>query len=58
MDLQIMLRVFSQMQQFRQRDHWTRRQIEAHQASALRSLRTHPRLRTFTFLPTVPQRVV
>ncbi len=39
MNTQIILSILSQMRQFRQRDHWTRQQLEAHQADALRSLR-------------------
>jgi len=41
MDLQMMLNVFSHLRQFRQRDHWTRQQVEAYQEGALRSLRTY-----------------
>jgi phenylacetate-coenzyme A ligase PaaK-like adenylate-forming protein len=39
MNTQIILSILSQMRQFRQRDHWTRQHLEAHQADALRSLR-------------------
>ncbi len=41
MDMQIVLSVLLHMQQFRTRDHWTRQQLEAHQAVALRSLRDY-----------------
>ena len=41
MDIQIVLSLLAQMRQFRQRDHWTRQQLEAHQAEALRSLRDY-----------------
>jgi len=41
MDTQIILSILSQMRQFRQRDHWTRQQLETHQANALRSLREY-----------------
>src|SRR5713101_3709060 len=41
MDMQIVLSVLSEMRQFRQRDHWTRQQLEAHQADALRDLRDY-----------------
>jgi len=41
MDTQIILGILWQMRQFRQRDHWTRQQLEAHQADALRSLREY-----------------
>jgi phenylacetate-coenzyme A ligase PaaK-like adenylate-forming protein len=39
MDVQIVLSVLAEMQRFRQRDHWTRKQLEEHQAHALRNLR-------------------
>src|SRR6266700_8176994 len=41
MDIQIVLSLLAEMRQFRQRDHWTRQQLEAHQAEALRSLREY-----------------
>src|SRR5712691_6467281 len=41
MDMQIVLSVLSQMRRFRQRDHWMRQQLEAHQADALRDLRDY-----------------
>ena len=41
MDMQIVLSVLSHMQQFRTRDHWTRQQLEMHQAVALLSLREY-----------------
>jgi len=41
MNIQIVLSVLSEMRQFRQRDHWTRQQLEAHQADALRNLRDY-----------------
>ena len=41
MDMQIVLSVLAEMRQFRQRDHWTRQQLEAHQANALRNLRDY-----------------
>jgi len=41
MDMQIVLSVLLHMQQFRTRDHWTRQQLEVHQAVALRSLREY-----------------
>lgn len=41
MNLQVMLSVFSQVRQFRQRDHWTHQQVKAYQASALRKLRDY-----------------
>jgi putative adenylate-forming enzyme len=39
--MQIVLSVLSHMRQFRLRDHWTRKLLEAHQADALRSLRDY-----------------
>ncbi len=39
--MQIALSVLLHMQQFRTRDHWTRQQLEVHQAVALRSLREY-----------------
>ena len=41
MDIQIILSLVAEMKQFRLRDHWTRQQLEAHQAEALRSLRDY-----------------
>jgi phenylacetate-CoA ligase len=41
MDIQIIRGLLSQMRQFRPRDHWTRQQLEAHQAGALSSLRDY-----------------
>jgi phenylacetate-CoA ligase len=41
MDMQIVLSVLLHMQQFRTRDHWTRQQLEVHQAVVLRSLREY-----------------
>ncbi len=41
MDIQIVLSLLAQMRQFRPREHWTRQQLEAHQADALRSLREY-----------------
>ena len=41
MDMQIVLSVLEKMRQFRSRDHWTRQQLEAYQADALRSLREY-----------------
>src|SRR5215467_7573687 len=41
MDVQIVLSVLSHMRQLRPRDHWTRQQLEAHQADALRKLREY-----------------
>jgi phenylacetate-CoA ligase len=41
MDMQIVLSVLSQMRQFRLREHWTRQQLEAHQADALHTLREY-----------------
>ena len=41
MDIQIVLCVLAEMRQFRQRDHWTRQQLEAHQAEALLKLRDY-----------------
>ncbi len=39
MDIQIVLSVLAEMRRLRPRDHWTRQQLEAHQADALRDLR-------------------
>src|SRR6266566_5968693 len=39
MDIQIVLSVLAAMRRLRPRDHWTRQQLEAHQADALRDLR-------------------
>ena len=47
MDIQIILSLVAQMRQFHPRDHWTRQQLEAHQADALRSLRDY----TYTHSP-------
>ena len=47
MDIQIVLSLLAQMRQFHPRDHWTRQQLEAHQADALRSLREY----TYTHSP-------
>jgi len=41
MDIQVVLSVLSEMRQFRQREHWTRQQLDAHQAHALRTLRDY-----------------
>ncbi len=41
MDIQIVLSVLAEMRQFRLRDHWTRQQLETHQADALRNLREY-----------------
>ena len=41
MDIQIVLSLLAQMRQFRPREHWTRKLLEAHQADALRSLREY-----------------
>ena len=41
MDIQIVLSVLAEMRQFRQRDHWTRWQLEVHQAEALLKLRDY-----------------
>ena len=41
MDMQIVLSLLAQMRQFRPREHWTRKLLEAHQADALRSLREY-----------------
>src|SRR3989442_1104391 len=41
MDIHIILSLVAQMRQFHLRDHWTRQQLEAHQADALRSLREY-----------------
>src|SRR5712691_9301709 len=41
MNMHIVLSVLSRMRQFRRRDHWTRQQVEAHQADALRKLREY-----------------
>jgi len=39
MDLQLMLKVINHVGELRQHEHWTRRQLEAHQAHSLRRLR-------------------
>jgi phenylacetate-coenzyme A ligase PaaK-like adenylate-forming protein len=41
MDIQIVVSLLSEMRQFRARDQWTRRQLEAHQANALRLVREY-----------------
>lgn len=41
MDLQIMLSLMHTLEQLRRHEHWTRAQLEAHQADSLRRLRTH-----------------
>jgi phenylacetate-CoA ligase len=41
MDIKIILSLLSKQRQFRAREHWTRQQLEAHQALALRSLRDY-----------------
>jgi hypothetical protein len=41
MDIPVVLSTLSEIRQFRQRDHWTRKLLEAHQAEALRSLRDY-----------------
>ncbi len=41
MDIQIIWSVLSAMRQFRLRNHWTRQQLEAHQADTLRNLRDY-----------------
>ncbi len=41
MNIQIVVGLLSAMQQFRRRDHWTRKLLEAHQAEALRRLREY-----------------
>ena len=41
MDIQIVLSMLSKMRQLRSRDHWTRQQLEAHQADALRKVREY-----------------
>lgn len=41
MDMQIVLSVLAEMRRYRQRDHWTRQQLESYQADALRSLRDY-----------------
>jgi hypothetical protein len=40
-NLAVVLRVLSRRHTLRQRDHWTRVQLQAHQAHALRQLRDH-----------------
>jgi phenylacetate-CoA ligase len=40
-NLAVVLRVLSRRHPLRQRDHWTREQLQAHQAHALRQLRDH-----------------
>src|SRR6266571_3196430 len=41
MDMHIVLSVLAEMRRFRQRDHWTRQQLESYQADALRSMRDY-----------------
>src|SRR6266704_6542491 len=41
MDIQIVLSVLAEMWRYRQRDHWTRQQLESYQADALRGLRDY-----------------
>jgi hypothetical protein len=41
MSTQIILKVLALRHRLRQRDRWTRRQLEAHQARELRLLREH-----------------
>src|SRR6266702_7184337 len=41
MDMHIVLSVLAEMWRYRQRDHWTRQQLESYQADALRSLRDY-----------------
>src|SRR5262249_9149694 len=41
MDLPMMLSVLSQVRQLRQRDQWTRQQVQAYQADAFRRLRAY-----------------
>jgi phenylacetate-CoA ligase len=41
MDIQIVVSLLSAMRQFRARDQWTRQQLEAHQANALRLVRVY-----------------
>jgi putative adenylate-forming enzyme len=41
MDIQIVLSVLAEMRRYRQRDHWTRQQLETYQADALRNLRDY-----------------
>src|SRR5215469_9627224 len=41
MNMHIVLSVLAEMRQFRQRDHWTRKLLEAHQADALCNLRDY-----------------
>ena len=41
MNMQIVLSLLSEMRQFRARDQWTRQQLEAHQANALRLVREY-----------------
>jgi putative adenylate-forming enzyme len=41
MDIRIVLSLMSEMRRLRARDQWTRQQLEAHQADALRSLRDY-----------------
>ncbi len=57
MDIQTVLSVLLHMQQFRTRDHWTRQQLEAHQADALRDLReyayTHAPFYSLSFFSTL-----
>ncbi len=41
MNMRITLRLLADLRRLRERDHWTREQLAAHQANALRSLREH-----------------
>jgi phenylacetate-CoA ligase len=41
MDMHIVLSVLAEMRRYRQRDHWTRQQLESYQAEALHSLRDY-----------------
>jgi phenylacetate-CoA ligase len=41
MNIQILMGLLEELQQFRRRDHWTRELLLAHQAEALRSLREY-----------------
>src|ERR1051326_505996 len=41
MDMHIVLSVLAEMRRYRQRDHWTRQQLESYQADALSDLRAY-----------------
>lgn len=41
MNVKILVQVLRTLQQLRQHEHWTRTQLEAYQADALRKLRAH-----------------